>query len=297
MTRSWEIYLGYEKSILNFVQEVFILITIQIFSQGIIFFSSSLHKFLSHRINCNKIAKKLTKQLFVQRSKNPSNSPWKRRKRVLAFRRKKVCERWLANSWSPLSFPPFSSLSLSLPPSLTDCVTRNRSSLHRYDTAGHTRTHACVLYAACGKLRNFVSSSDLFHGWASLQFNFNKDKRPPPRRARAPPTFNRTVHIYTCTYVRVCVYAWHLTRPISPRPRSLAKSSSSFVSFPLLFFFFFLFFSTLPSLRLRFLSPLPCVCHQLTFANDWDTDRHDGGERSGISRPSVNYKGIVGLRI
>lgn len=245
MTRSWEIYLGYEKSILNFVQEVFILIIIQIFSQGIIFFSSSLHKFLSHRINCNKIAKKLTKQLFVERSKNPSNPPWKRRKRVLAFRRKKVCERWLANSWSPLSFPPFSSLSLSLPPSLTDCVTRNRSSLHRYDTAGHTRTHACVLYAACGKLRNFVSSSDLFHGWASLQFNFNKDKRPPPRRARAPPTFNRTVHIYTCTYVRVCVYMrdiWlvQFPRGLAPLQNRLRASflsryfSSSFSSsFPL----------------------------------------------------------------
>lgn len=275
---------------------MFIFITIQIFSQGIIFFSSSLHKFLSHRINCNKIAKKLTKQLFVQRSKIQAILRGRGGNAFSHFdARKFVNVDWQIVGRHFLSLP--SHPSLSLPPSLTDCVTRNRSSLHRYDTAGHTRTHACVLYAACGKLRNFVSSSDLFHGWASLQFNFNKDKRPPPRRARAPPTFNRTVHIYTCTYVRVYVYAWHLTRPISPRPRSLAKSSSSFVSFPLLFFFFFLFFSTLPSLRLRFLSPLPCVCHQLTFANDWDTDRHDGGERSGISRPSVNYKGIVGLRI
>lgn len=140
MTRSWEIYLGYEKSILNFVQEVFILITIQIFSQGIIFFSSSLHKFLSHRINCNKIAKKLTKQLFVQRSKNPSNPPWKRRKRVLAFRRKKVCERWLANSWSPLSFPPFSSLSLS--PSLSYRLRNEKSIFVASIRYSGTHTHA-----------------------------------------------------------------------------------------------------------------------------------------------------------
>lgn len=83
MTRSWEIYLGYEKSILNFVQEVFILIIIQIFSQGIIFFSSSLHKFLSHRINCNKIAKKLNScSSKIQKSKQSSVEEEETRSRI-----------------------------------------------------------------------------------------------------------------------------------------------------------------------------------------------------------------------
>lgn len=136
MTRSWEIYLGYEKSILNFVQEVFILITIQIFSQGIIFFSSSLHKFLSHRINYNKIAKKL--KLFVE---DPKIQAILRGRGGNAFShfdaRKFVNVDWQIVGRHFLSLP--SHPSLSLPPSLTDCVTRNRSSLHRYDTAGHAR--------------------------------------------------------------------------------------------------------------------------------------------------------------
>lgn len=116
MTRSWEIYLGYEKSILNFVQEVFILITIQIFSQGIIFFSSSLHKFLSHRINCNKIAKKLTKQLFVQRSKIQAILRGRGGNAFSHFdARKFVNVDWQIVGRHFLSLPSHPSLSLSLP--------------------------------------------------------------------------------------------------------------------------------------------------------------------------------------
>lgn len=115
MTRSWEIYLGYEKSILNFVQEVFILITIQIFSQGIIFFSSSLHKFLSHRINYNKIAKKLNSCS----SKDPKIQAILRGRGGNTFShfdaRKFVNVDWQIVGRHFLSLPSHPSLSLSLP--------------------------------------------------------------------------------------------------------------------------------------------------------------------------------------